>query len=359
MNTLSLNTDTPSGRQSVVLAVCLAALVLPLSFSGAAVGTPAIGRDLGGSGVALTWITNAFMLTFGSLLMTAGTLADRYGRKRIFVGGMIVFVIFSLLLTFAQSVWLVDLYRAGQGVGAAAALAAGSAAMAQEFDGHARTKAFSMLGTTFGVGLAFGPIIAGWLIDQFGWRSIFATGAIVGTLALAFGIPQLKESRDPNATTLDWPGVITFTGALTLFTFGIIQAPESGWGSLLVIGLLVGAAALLALFIVAESRVARPMLELSLFRYPRFIGVQLLPIATGFAYVVLLIMLPLRFVGIQGQSEVEAGLLMAALSVPIIIVPSIAVSLSQRFSAGVISGIGLLIAATGVLWLGQITPASR
>lgn len=124
------------------------------------------------------------------------------------------------------------------------------------------------------------------------------------------------------------------------------------------IGLLVGAAALLALFIVAESRVARPMLELSLFRYPRFIGVQLLPIATGFAYVVLLIMLPLRFVGIQGQSEVEAGLLMAALSVPIIIVPSIAVSLSQRFSAGVISGIGLLIAATGVLWLGQITPAS-
>lgn len=143
----------------VVAIICLAALVLPLSFSGGAIATPAIGRDLGGSATSMAWITNAFMLTFGSLLLTGGALADRFGRKRIFLAGVGLFVLFSAILSFAPSILVVDLLRAGQGIGAAAALAAGSAAIAQEFDGHARTRAFSMLGTTFGLGLAFGPIL--------------------------------------------------------------------------------------------------------------------------------------------------------------------------------------------------------
>lgn len=341
---------------AVVFAVCLAALILPLSFSGGAVATPAIGRDLGGSATSLTWITNAFMLTFGSLLMTAGALADQFGRKRIFLTGVGIFTVFSGLLTFAPSVLVVDLLRAAQGVGAAAALAGGSAAMAQEFEGHARIRAFSMLGTTFGIGLAFGPMIAGFLSETLGWRSIFMTSTGIGAIALIFGVRTLHETRDPDAIGLDWPGVLSFTAALSLFTFGVIQAPESGWTHPLVLGPLACAFIAIASFMFIESRTARPMLDLSLFRYPRFVGVQLLPIATCYSYVVLLILLPLRFIGVEGQTAIGAGILMLALSAPMLFVPTLAVSLSRRVSPGILSGVGLLVAAAGLIWLGRMTP---
>ncbi|WP_429573412.1 MFS transporter [Paraburkholderia sp. UCT70] len=335
----------------MLTAVCLAALALPLSFSGGAVATPAIGRDLAGGPVAMNWITNAFMLTFGSLLMAAGALADRFGRKRLFAFGVSGFTVVSLVLGFAPSIFVLDVLRAVQGVTAAAALAGGTAALVQEFDGPERTRAFSLLGTTFGLGLAFGPVLAGFLVERFGWRAIFVTGTAAGAISLLFGAPRMRESRDPNAQGLDWAGTATFTGALSCFTFGVIQAPESGWSSQLVVGFLVGAALLVAAFAVIETRVAGPMLDLSLFRYPRFVGVQVLPIATCYCYIVPLVVLPLRFIGADGYSEIDAGLLMLALSAPMLVVPLVAALLTRWMSAGVISGIGLLIAALGLYWL--------
>ncbi|MET3970875.1 MFS transporter [Bradyrhizobium sp. S3.9.1] len=341
----------------VLAAVCLAALVLPLSFSGGAVATPAIGRDLGGGAVALNWITNAFMLTFGSFVMAAGALADQFGRKRLFTMGVAFFSMVSLALSFAPSVLVLDIMRAVQGLAAAAALSGGSAALAQEFEEHARAKAFSLLGTTFGVGLAFGPLLAGFLIETFGWRAVFLSSTVIGLLALVFGVPRMRETRDPGATGLDWSGTITFTGALTLFTFGVIQAPESGWASPWVIALLAGAVVMLIAFIGIETRVARPMLDLSLFRYPQFVGVQVLPIATCCCYVVLLVVLPLRFIGIDRHSEFEAGLLMLSLSAPMLVVPFLAATLTRWIGASTISGVGLLVAAAGLIWLGRIDPS--
>jgi MFS family permease len=339
------------GKLFILGAICLSALVLPLSFSGGAVATPAIGRELGGSPVALTWITNAFMLSFGSLLMAAGALADQFGRKRLFTLGMALFAIVSLALSFAPTVAWLDILRGVQGVAAAAALASGSAALAQEFEGHARTRAFSLLGTTFGVGLAFGPLVAGILIESFGWRSIFLCTAAIGTLALVFGVPRMRETRDPNATGLDWPGTLTFSGILALFTFGVIQAPASGWSSPLVITLLAASALLLLAFVMIETHVARPMLDLSLFRYPRFVGVQILPIGTCYCYIVLVVMLPLRFIGVEGLSEINAGWLMLALSAPMLVVPMTVATLTRWIPAGVLSGTGFLIAAAGLYWL--------
>lgn len=354
MMTSKMNTDPEKGSILILSAVCLAAVLLPMSFSGGAVATPAIGRDLGGSPVALNWITNAFMLTFGGFQMAAGALADEFGRKKLFTVGVALFAAISLALSFAPSVLVLDLLRAAQGLAAAATLAGGASSLAQEFDGHARTRAFSILGTTFGTGLAFGPLLAGFLTETFGWRSVFVSVAIIAVLALVFGAPRMRESRDPDATGLDWLGTITFTGSLSLFTFGVIQAPASGWASPLVIVLLVGAAIVLAAFIVVETRIARPMLDLSLFRYPRFVGVQVLPIATCYCYIVLLILLPLRFIGIEGHSEIDAGLLMLALSAPMLVVPSLAATLTRWVSAGVISGVGLLIAAAGLMLLSEV-----
>ena len=352
--TIKHSTGEPGGgKLLILLSICMAALVLPLSFSGGAVATPAIGRELGGSPVALTWITNAFMLSFGSLLLAAGALADQFGRKRLFISGMALFSLLSLMLAFAPSVEWLDAMRAVQGIAAAAALASGSAALAQEFEGHALTRAFSMLGTTFGLGLAFGPLIAGALIDMFGWRSIFLTTAAIGAVALAFALTHMRETHDPSAQGLDWPGTITFSGTLALFTFGVIQAPESGWSSPLVVGVLMASALLLLIFIVVESRAERPMLDLSLFRYTRFVGVQLLPIGTCYCYIVLVIILPLRFIGVEAMNEMEAGWMMVALSAPLLIVPTTVASLTRWVSPGVLSGVGFVIAAAGLQWLGH------
>lgn len=339
------------GKFLILTAICMSALVLPISFTGGAVATPAIGRELQGSPAMLTWITNAFMLSFGSLLMTAGALADLYGRKRMFSAGMVLYTIASLAISFAPSVIWLDVLRALQGVAAAASLASGSAALAQEFEGHARTRAFSMLGTTFGIGLAFGPLIAGILIEGFGWRSIFIFTAIIGALSLAFGIPRMRETRDPDAKALDWPGTLTFSSSLALFTFAVIQAPQSGWGSFLVVSILSASFTLLIGFITVETFVERPMLDLTLFRFPRFVGVQILPIGTCFCYIVLVVMLPLRFIGVEGLSEINAGLLMLSLSAPMLVVPMVAAILTRWVSAAILCCVGFLIAAVGLYWL--------
>jgi MFS family permease len=331
-------------------------LVLPLNFGGAAVSAPTIGTALGGSPVAVNWILNAFMLSFGSSLMVAGALADLLGRKRMFAVGVALFAATSLAIAAAPSLVWVDYLRALQGIAAALVLAGSSAALAQEFDGHGRARAFSMLGTTFGVGLALGPLLAGFLTQTFGWRSFFLADAAIGLTGFALGVPKLRESCDPHANGLDWPGAISFTAALTLFTFGLLQGPESGWSSPLIVTLFMGAAVMAIAFVWIEGRVKRPMLDLSLFRYPRFVGVQVLPLATAFCYVTLLLVLPTRFIGIEGHTAISAGLMMLTLSAPMLFVPLTAAYLTRWMSAGVISAIGLVIAAIGMLWFSGIGP---
>ena len=285
-------------------------------------------------------------------------LADEFGRRRIFGLGVAAFVAISIVMCFSRSLLSLDILRAVQGLAAAATLAGGSAALAQEFGGSARTRAFSLLGTTFGTGLAFGPMIAGLLIDVSGWRSIFLTGAVVGGLALVFGLPRMRETRNPNAMGPDWLGAMSFTAMLATLTAGMLQAPESGWNSLPVLALLGAAAVFLAVFIVIETHVSRPMLDLTLFRYPRFVGVQVLPIATTYSYVVLLVLLPSRFIGIEGHREIDAGLMMLAFSAPMLVVPFATALLTRWFSAGVLSCAGLLIAAGGLLWLAEVPPGA-
>ncbi|MGO1078928.1 MFS transporter [Inquilinus sp. CA228] len=340
----------------VLAAVCLSLLALPFNFTGPAVAMPAIARSLGGDPIALNWITNAFMLCFGSTLMIAGALADTFGRKRLFLIGQLVFLVSSLALTQVRDLLWLDLLRALQGGAGAAAFSAGLAALAQEFDGPARTRAFSLIGTTFGIGLAFGPLLSGWLVEAVGWQAIFLGTAVLAAIALGFGWRFMRESRDPGAAGLDWPGAASFTAALSLLTYAVLLAPEQGWGSAWVIGLLAGAVALGAAFVAIETRAARPMLDLSLFRIPRFVGVQLLAAAPAYSFVVLLILLPLRFVGIEGWGGLGAGWMMMALCGPMLVVPMLAALLTRWVSAGVLCGAGLLVAAGGLVLLAGVPP---
>lgn len=345
-------------RLLVLAAVCLAALCMPLSFTGPAIATAAIAVDLPGSPLALAWISNAFMLSFGGCLMAAGALADRHGRKRLFLLGMALFTLAAFALALAPTIAVLGVLRAAQGLGCALALSSGLAALAQEFDGAPRARAFSLIGTSFGAGLAFGPIVAGVLVAAAGWRSLFLATAGAGLLALLLGMRTLRESRDPQAASLDRAGAASFTAALSLLTYGLLQAPASGWNSLASWGLLGGAALLLAVFVLVEKRHARPMLDLSLFRLPAFAGVQLLAAAPAFSFVVLLVLLPARFIGIDGDSVQAAGAMMLALSAPMLVLPLLAGLAAQRVPAGHICSVGLLLAAAGLLWLAECPPGT-
>ncbi len=351
-NALSTSTPGQRTRQRKVLAgVCLASATMPMTFTGPAVALRDIAQALGGSPVALAWITNAFMLAFGSCLMMAGALADRHGRRRVFMAGVLLFVGASVALVAAPNIVVFDLLRALQGVAGAAVFAGGAAALAQEFEGPARLQAFSLLGTSFGLGLTLGPIAAGGLTAAFGWRAIFLLVITSAVLAWALTRRSLLESRDPQAHALDWPGGLSFTAALTLFTCGVLQAPAWGWAHPGTLLMLVGALVLFALFVRIEHRATRPMLDLTLFRYPRFVGVQLLAAAPAYAYVVLLVLLPIRFIGVEGVPVAEAGRWMMALSAPLVVLPVVAGLLARRFAPATICGAGLLIAAAGLVWL--------
>ncbi|CDN54907.1 Major facilitator superfamily drug efflux transporter [Neorhizobium galegae bv. officinalis bv. officinalis str. HAMBI 1141] len=349
---------TAAGRLFVLFAVCCAAAAMPLTFTGTAVGLPAISRALGGSPIALNWATNAFMLSFGSTLMAAGALADSYGRKRIFLSGLGIFALFSIGLAFAGDIVWFDVLRALQGIGAAAAFSGGMASLAQEFDGAARLRAFSIVGASFGIGLAFGPIASGWMIAMFGWPAIFMLVVALAAVALMLGAIFMRESRDPDASGLDWKGALSFTAALTALTFGVLQAPESGWGDPLVIVMLLVAVLVFLAFVLIERTVARPMLDLTLFRYPRFVGVQLLAAAPAYAFVVLLILLPVRFIGIEGMDEIAGGRMMIALSGPLLVLPIAAGLLTRWFAPATICGAGLAISAAGLFWLSQFPVGS-
>lgn len=339
-------------KTQLILTGCLTAAVIPLSIASPAVVVPSINHALGGSTAELTWVINAYILTYGAATPAAGSLADAAGRKRIWLGGMLMFALVTAMIPFMPSVLWIDILRLIQGLGAAAAFTSAMAALTQEFDGHARTRVFSLIGTTFGVGAAFGPFLAGLLIDTLGWQWVFLLPASIAALVSVLIVLFARETRDPDATGLDWPGAVSFTAGLAVFMYGVVLAPEKGWGHASVLTSLAGAAVLLSAFVIIELRRTQPMLDLSLFANARFVGVQVLAIAPAYTYVVLLVMLPARFIGIEGYSALEAGQTMIALSAPLLVVPFVAGQLARWISVGVLSGIGLVIAAAGLTWLG-------
>jgi hypothetical protein len=313
---------------------------MPLSFTGPAVALSSLREALGGGPLALNWVTNAFMLSFGATLMAAGALADLHGRRRVFLTGVGVVLASALAqacLGGHGAIVAFDLLRAVQGLGAAAALAAGTAALAQVFDGAGRMRAFSWVGTSFGVGLAFGPLLSGWLLGVAGWRGVVLSVAAVALAALVLGLRCMPESRNPQAQRLDRAGALLFTTALALLTWGVLQGPDTGWSSAAALLPLAGAMLALAAFVAVERgmqrRMRQPMLDLSLFRYPRFIGVE-------------------------GMAPLQAGKLMFVLSLPMLFVPLLAGWLTRWFSAALLCSSGLLVCALGLLWLGRCAPGA-
>ncbi|OBV37787.1 MFS transporter [Janthinobacterium psychrotolerans] len=342
-----------------VLAACLTGLLIPLSFTGPAVALPALSKLAGASPAALNWVLNAYILSYGSAMMVAGSLTDLLGRRRVWLSGLGVFCLATLAIACAWSVPLIGLLRFVQGLGGAAAFAAAMSSLSPLFQGAARNRVMSLLGTTFGVGLAFGPLAAGAMLAVADWPAIFHATATLGVLGLLLAGASVPRDPAHPSGRLDWPGALTFSGALGLLTVALLLAPEHGWRSPAVIWPALAALLLLLAFIHIEKSTAQPLLDLSLFRQRRFVGVQVLAASPAFLFIVLIVMLPGRFIGVDNMAPLAAGRLMMALAAPLLLVPVLASMLLRWCSASLLCAAGLLLAALGLAWLamaGAATP---
>lgn len=350
---MSATSHSPALRWLQLLAACLTGLLIPLCFTGPAVVLPTIGQQLGGSPAQLNGIMNAYILSYGGAMMVSGSLTDIYGRRRIWLIGLTWFCAFTFAIPFAPSVLWIDLLRFLQGLGGAAAFAAAMSSLAPLFEGTARARAFGLLGTTFGLGLSFGPLVSGWMVEASSWQGVFYMTGIIGLLGTGLVMVSTRHGREAPGGTPDWPGAITFTLALGLFSWGMLQVPESGWRDNVVIAALLASGAVFIGFVAIERRAAHPMLDLQFFRDPGFVGVQVLAASPAFLFILLIVMLPGRFIGIDGYGALQAGQMMVWLAAPLLVVPFLAALLTRWFRPGDLSAFGLLLVTVGLIWLAK------
>ncbi len=335
---------------TTLLVTCVATFLVPLDVTIIAVALSDIGHDLHSSFTQLQWIVNTYNIAYTTVLMAAGTLADRFGRRKVFVLGLVFFAITSLLCGLASNAPLLILARAIQGIGAGIMLITAVAILSHQYQGAERAAAFGIWGVFIGIGAAFGPMIGGFLVDQFSWRWIFLLNVpiVIGLIALTW--LKVEESRDPKAERIDHLGLTTFTGALLLVSFAIIQGNDLGWDSTLIRQSFISAAALLLAFIVVELRHARPMFDLSLFTIPTFTGASMLGIANSMSYWAMIIYLPPYFQNVLGLSTFQAGLSLLPLTLPMLLLPPVGAKLATKLPLRVFLAGGLAMIGIG-FWL--------
>jgi EmrB/QacA subfamily drug resistance transporter len=343
-----------------LLAVSVATFMLLLDITVVNVALPAIREDLGASFSDLQWVIDAYALTLAALVLTAGSLADRLGRRRIFGVGLAIFSLASLLCALAPDPTFLNLTRAVQGVGGAVMFAVSLALIAQEFPaGRERGMAMGAYGATIGVAVAVGPLVGGALTDSLGWESIFYLNVPIGLAAIAVTFLRLRESRDPNATRVDWAGTTTFSAALFLLVLALVRGNDEGWGSTLIVSLFAGAAVLLAVFVALERRVREPMLPLELFKRRAFTGVQIAAFAISGSLFALFLYLTLYLQNYLGLSPLEAGVRYLPITVASFILAPIAGALLSRVQARLMLGIGLAGVGAGLLLMGGLEAGSE
>ena len=262
-------------RWWTLVAVCVATFMLLLDITVVNVALPSIREDLGSSFEDLQWVVDAYALTLAALVLTAGSLADRLGRRRVFLFGLVVFTGASVACALATTPAMLNVARAVQGVGGAVMFAVSLALTAQEFRGAERGTATAIYGASIGVALAAGPLVGGALTDGFGWEWIFWINAPIGVATIAITVAKVAESRDQNARGVDWFGLVSFSAANGLLVYALVRGNSEGWGSTLVAGCLGAAALLLVAFVLAQARVRQPMLPLGHFRNHSFTGAQI------------------------------------------------------------------------------------
>ncbi|MDA3627238.1 MFS transporter [Saccharopolyspora oryzae] len=336
----------------VLTAVLLSSLTFPLTITGASLALSGIREDLDAGLAATQWVVNGYNACFASFLVFTGSLADVLGRRRIYAAGLALFCASSAMSALADDVLVLNLVRAVGGVGAAAATTGGSSLLAATFQGAARSRAFGLLGTVLGVGLAFGPTVGGVLVETLGWRAVFAVPALIAGLVLLL-VPALPALPGEPGRGIDWPGAALFTSALFLLIFALDEGPALGFGNPLVVGGFVAALGLGVAFVAVERRRPDPLFQLDLLVNRRFLALAVAAGAHMGVLVPLLVYLPSYLISVVGLSAGQAGIWLLMLTLPTVFLPTAGAVVSRWLrpmsvvlGTVALSGIGALALVT-------------
>ncbi len=341
-----------------LLVVCLATGVLLLNVSAPSVTLPAVGRDLGADLSVLQWVVSGYSLALAATLLTAGTLADLVGRRRMFLGGLAGFAAASVLCAVAPSALVLIAGRAAQGLAGAVLLSSSLALLAQDFTGTARAGALGIWAATVAAAFAVGPLEGGLLTESFGWRAIFVLDAAVALACLPVGIRRLRESRDPDAEGVDWWGTLTLSTGLFLGVFALTRGDVAGWGSGLILASGAGAALLLTAFVVVERRRREPMLDLGLFAIPTFTGASVVVLVMAASTFGPFLYLTLFLLDGAGTSPTAVGLQLLPLSGAALVVSVLGGRFARLLPVRAALPAGQLLSAAGLLAIRGLEPSS-
>jgi EmrB/QacA subfamily drug resistance transporter len=339
-------------RRVTLAVVCLATAMLMLDIAVVNTALPDISRDLNTDLNGLQWVVDAYTLALASVVLTAGSLADRLGRKRLFIGGLGLFTASSLACALAGTIEVLDAARAVQGLGAAVMFATSLARLANAFqDAKERAGALAVYGATIGASFAVGPLVGGALTSGFGWRSIFLINVPIGLVTIAATVKYVRESRDEHARKIDWLGQVVLGAGLFLLVLALLRGNDQGWTSTAIVTELSAAVVLLAVFGLIESRVREPMLPLGLFKNRTFAGAQLGVFAISGSFFAIFLYTTLYLQNVLGLSAVESGLVYMPGTVIMFFVSGASAQLLNKVSARAMVSVGLALVAAGMLLL--------
>jgi EmrB/QacA subfamily drug resistance transporter len=341
-----------------LLVVCTGTFMLLLDITIVNVALPRIAVELKASFSQIQWVIDAYSLTLASMLLTAGTLADLIGRRLVFAIGLVLFSVTSLLCALAPSAGFLIAARAGQGIGGSIMFSCALALLVQEFEGRERGTALGIWGATICAASAIGPLVGGGLTSAFGWPSVFLINVPIGAVACFVTLAKVAESRNPAASKIDWAGTISFTLALFLLVYAIVQGNNVGWGSTEIVLLLAGSAVAFVAFLIAQLRQKQSMLDLTLFGKPAFLGASIVAFALAASMFAMFLYFTLYLQTDLGLSPLATGLRFLPVTVLAGGASALSGNLSARVPVRALLAIGMALVGVGLLLMHGLTSSS-
>src|SRR3954452_7232444 len=345
----SATTSLDPHRWVALVVLCVSLLVIVIDNTIVNVALPTLVRDLGADVSQLQWVVDAYTLVFAGLLLLAGTLGDRFGRRRTLLFGLAVFGAGSAAAAFSQGADVLIACRALMGAGAAFVMPATLSLLISVFpDARERATAVGIWAATAGLGVAAGPVVGGVLLERFWWGSIFLVNVPLCVVAIIVGRKVIGESRDPIARQIDWTGAVLSGAGLVAVVWAAIEAPSAGWTSGRVIGAAGLGAAFLAAFVVQQRRCAAPLLDLRLFRNPRFTAASSTIMVLFFALFGFLFLSTQYLQFVLGYSPAAAGLRALPYAGAMIVLAPLSTKLVARAGVRRVATAGMVLFSAGL-----------
>ncbi len=330
--------------------VCVATAMLMLDIAVVNTALSDIASDLHTGLDGLQWVIDAYTVALAAVVLSAGSLADRIGRRRVFAAGLLLFTVTSAACAAATDILVLDIARAVQGLGAAAMFATSLALLADAFPSfEERAGALAAYGASIGAAFAFGPLVGGALTSAFGWRAIFLINLPIGLFALYVTRRQVRESRDEHPRPIDWPGQFTLGVGLLTLVLALLRGNEDGWSSPTIVALFAVAVVALAAFLAIEARVRVPMLPLGAFRNRAFTAAQIAAFGISASFFAVFLYTTIYLQQVLGLSAIESGLVYLPGTLIMLVVSGATAQMADKVPARLLVCGGLAVVGVGQL----------